>query len=154
MDAINDVIRHNSWATALLIEHFPSLPPTPLRLPCGRAPEQRGLNRAEAEGLLAERIARRRAKDFAEADAIRERLRDGGWEVVDSADGSELQALKAPPSSAPAPAPRAVTLLTVVHGWRPDVERWLLSVFTHVKADFEALLPTNSPHARMAGWLQ
>jgi len=112
------------------------------------------LNRAEAEGLLTERIARRRAKDFAEADAIRERLREGGWEVVDSADGSELQALKAPPSTAPAPVARAVTLLAVVHGWRPDVERWLLSVFTHVKADFEALLVDNSGDVRMAGWLQ
>ncbi|HSS92955.1 MAG TPA: glycosyltransferase [Candidatus Dormibacteraeota bacterium] len=50
--------------------------------------------------------------------------------------------------------PRAVTLLTVVHGWRPDVERWLLSVFTHCKADFEALLVDNSGDTRMAGWLQ
>src|SRR5260370_40441453 len=32
MDAINDVIRHNSWATAQLIEHFRSLPPTTLDL--------------------------------------------------------------------------------------------------------------------------
>jgi len=73
---------------------------------------------------------------------------------VDSADGSELQALKAPPSTAPAPVARAVTLLTVVHGWRPDVERWLLSVFTYCKADFEALLVDNSGDVRMAGWLQ
>jgi len=50
--------------------------------------------------------------------------------------------------------PRAVTLLAVVHGWRPDVERWLLSVFTYCKADFEALLVDNSGDARMAGWLQ
>src|SRR5260370_36899892 len=32
MDAINDVIRHNSWATAQLIEHFRSLPPATLDL--------------------------------------------------------------------------------------------------------------------------
>jgi hypothetical protein len=25
--------------------------------------------------------------------------------------------------------PCAVTLLTVVHGWKPDAERWLLSIF-------------------------
>jgi len=74
--------------------------------------------------------------------------------VLDSAEGSVLQALKAPPPSAVAPVARAVTLLTVVHGWRPDVERWLLSVFTHCKADFEALLVDNSGDARMAGWLQ
>ena len=50
--------------------------------------------------------------------------------------------------------PRVVTLLSVVHGWQPDVERWLLSVFTHCKADFEAVLVDNSGDARMAGWLQ
>jgi GT2 family glycosyltransferase len=104
--------------------------------------------------LLAERVQRRRDKDFAEADAIRDRLRAGGWDVVDSADGSELQALKAQPGTAPPPAPRAVTLLAVVHGWIPDIERWLLSVFTHCKADFEAVLVDNSGDARVAGWMQ
>ncbi len=97
---------------------------------------------------------RRRERDFAAADAIRERLRAGGWEVLDSAQGSELQALKAPIAAGTKPAARAITLLTVVHGWRPDVERWLLSVFTHTKADFEGLLVDNSGDARMAGWLE
>jgi len=32
MDAIDDVIRHNSWATAQLIEHFRSMPPPTLDL--------------------------------------------------------------------------------------------------------------------------
>ena len=59
---------------------------------------------------------------------------------------------------APAPAdepvtPRAVSLITVVHGWIPDLERWLLSVFTHCKADFEAIVVDNSGDTRMAGWL-
>ena len=74
--------------------------------------------------------------------------------MLDSAEGSELQALKAPAPTQAAPDARAVTLLTVVYGWRPDIERWLLSVFTHCKADFEALLVDNSGDARMAGWLQ
>ncbi len=73
---------------------------------------------------------------------------------MDSTGGSELQALKAPPSTAPAPASRAVTLLTVVHGWKPDAERWLLSVFTHCKADFEALIVDNSGDEGIAAWLQ
>ena len=81
-------------------------------------------------------------------------MRAGGWEVLDSPSGSELQALTAPAPSGAASVPRAVTLLTVVHGWRPDVERWLLSVFTHCKSDFEALLVDNSGDTRMAGWLQ
>jgi len=112
------------------------------------------MNRAQAEALLAARIARRQAREFEAADAIRAQLREGGWEVLDSADGSELQALKAPTQSGEKPEPRALTLLTVVHGWRPDVERWLLSVFTNTKADFEALLVDNSGDARMAGWLE
>jgi len=99
-------------------------------------------------------VVRRRERDFAAADAIRERLRAGGWEVVDSPQGSELEALKAQVTVGIKPVARVVTLLTVVHGWRPDVERWLLSVFTHTKADFEALLVDNSGDARMAGWLQ
>ena len=95
----------------------------------------------------------RRDKDFEAADAIRQRLRAGGWDVVDSAQGSELQALIAPPSKGEQPAPRAVTLLTVVQGWKPDAERWLLSVFTHCKADFEALIVDNSGDTRIAAWL-
>jgi GT2 family glycosyltransferase len=74
--------------------------------------------------------------------------------VLDSAEGSELQALKAPAQARTTIVARAVTLLTVVHGWRPDVERWLLSMFTHCKADFEALVVDNSGDTRMAGWLQ
>ena len=94
------------------------------------------------------------AKDFKAADEIRERLRAGGWDVVDRAEGSELKPLKAPASTAPAPTTRAVTLLTVVHGWKPDAERWLLSVFTHAKADFEALIVDNSGDTRIAVWLE
>jgi GT2 family glycosyltransferase len=45
-------------------------------------------------------------------------------------------------------------VLTVAHGWLPDLERWLLSVFTHCKADFEALVVDNSGDLRVAGWLQ
>lgn len=41
-----------------------------------------------------------------------------------------------------------------MHGWQPDAERWLLSVFTHCKADFEAVVVDNSGDARVAGWLK
>ncbi len=81
-------------------------------------------------------------------------MREGGWEVVDGPGGSELQAVEAPPQAGPAAQTREVTLLTVVHGWQPDAERWLLSVFTHCKADFEAVIVDNSGDARIAGWLK
>ena len=74
--------------------------------------------------------------------------------MVDSAAGSELQAFRAPGDATPPPTRRAVTLLTVVHGWLPDVERWLLSVFTHTKADFEAVVVDNSGDPRIAGALE
>lgn len=111
------------------------------------------MDRNVAERLLTERVELRKARDFAAADAIREQLRQGGWEVVDSAAGSELEAIKAPPAERTATA-RKVTLLTVIHGWQADAERWLLSVFTHTKADFEALMVDNSADARIAGWLR
>lgn len=79
-------------------------------------------------------------------------MREGGWDVVDSGAGSELQAFKAPPSEIKAP-PRAVTLLTVVHGWQLDAERWLVSAFTNTKADFEAVMVDNSRDYRIEGWL-
>lgn len=71
---------------------------------------------------------------------------------MDSPSGSELQAVEATAPAVPA-QPRAVTLLTVVHGWQADAERWLLSVFTHTRADFEAIVVDNSGDPRIAGWL-
>jgi cysteinyl-tRNA synthetase len=73
--------------------------------------------------------------------------------VVDSPHGSELQAISAPAQEHWAPE-RAVTLLAVVHGWKPDAERWLLSVFSHCKADFEVLIVDNSDDVRIASWLE
>ncbi|HEV2217355.1 MAG TPA: glycosyltransferase [Candidatus Dormibacteraeota bacterium] len=46
-----------------------------------------------------------------------------------------------------------MTALTVLHGWKPDAERWLLSVFTYCKADFEALIVDNSGDTGIAAWL-
>ena len=40
-----------------------------------------------------------------------------------------------------------------MHGWKPDAERWLLSVFTHCKVDFEAIIVDNSGDERIAAWL-
>ncbi|HYS98643.1 MAG TPA: glycosyltransferase [Candidatus Dormibacteraeota bacterium] len=112
------------------------------------------MNRESADALLAKRVDLRRAREFEAADRIREELRAGGWDVVDSPNGSELRAIRAQPTDEPRALPRAVTLLTVVHGWQPDAERWLLSVFTHVKADFEAVIVDNSDDPRIAGWLK
>ena len=73
---------------------------------------------------------------------------------MDGAEGSHLEALKAPVHTSEPSTRRAVTLLIVAHGWLPDLERWLLSVFTHCRADFEALVVDNSGDLRIAGWLK
>ncbi|HEX8647832.1 MAG TPA: DALR domain-containing protein, partial [Thermoleophilaceae bacterium] len=52
--------------------------------PDGDAPD------AEAEQLLEERESARAAKDFATADARRDRLRELGWEVRDTPEGPKL----------------------------------------------------------------
>ena len=45
---------------------------------------------AEAVALLGERAAARTARDWAQADALRDRLRSLGWDVRDGPDGGEL----------------------------------------------------------------
>ena len=93
-------------------------------------------------------------RDFAAADRIRDQLQDGGWEVLDGAAGSELKPLKAPRAQPAAPpTPRAVTLMAVVNGWKPDAERWLLSVFKHCTANFEVLVLDDSGDQGIAAWL-
>ena len=41
----------------------------------------------------------------------------------------------------------------MLFGWKPDAERWLLSVFTHCKADFEVVIVDSSGDAGIAAWL-
>ena len=73
--------------------------------------------------------------------------------MLDGPSGSELRPLRAHSPSVASAAPRRVSLLTVVHGWKPDAERWLLSVFRHCKADFEAIVIDNSGDLGIASWL-
>jgi cysteinyl-tRNA synthetase len=98
--------------------------------------------------MLQDRARLRQSKDFGAADAIRDQLRQGGWEVVDGPDGSRLQALELPPPA------RAVTMLTLVHGWPGDVGRWLSGVVAHSAGhDFEALIVDNAGDAEVKRWL-
>jgi cysteinyl-tRNA synthetase len=98
--------------------------------------------------MLQDRARLRQSKDFGAADAIRDQLRQGGWEVVDGPDGSRLQALELPPPA------RAVTMLTLVHGWPGDAGRWLSGVVAHSAGhDFEALIVDNAGDAEVKRWL-
>ncbi len=78
---------------------------------------------------------------------IRDQLREGGWEVVDSSAGSDLKALEVPPP------PRPLTMLAVLHGWPEDARRWLESVLRHhATRELEVLLVDNSGSPELAVW--
>jgi cysteinyl-tRNA synthetase len=50
----------------------------------------RAVGAADLRAMLEERRKARARRDFAEADALRDRLRELGWEVRDGPDGAEL----------------------------------------------------------------
>jgi cysteinyl-tRNA synthetase len=90
----------------------------------------------EVRSLATERDERRRAKDFAAADALRDRIAELGFVVVDSPQGPRLEPIAAPRSEAPTrmrpeqvgsvlgePATFEATLQWVVEGWPEDVAR-------------------------------
>ena len=89
----------------------------------------------EVHALAAERDARRRAKDFAAADALRDRIAQLGYAVVDGPDGPSFEPLAAaePRRIAPHdvesvlddPPVADVSVHWVVEGWPEDVVRAL-----------------------------
>jgi hypothetical protein len=70
----------------------------------------------EVRSLAAEREEARRAKDFAAADALRDRIRDAGYEVTDTATGPVLASRPTEDEVAPRPH---------VHGRSVEVESLL-----------------------------
>jgi glycosyltransferase involved in cell wall biosynthesis len=91
---------------------------------------------------MAERRAQARAaKDFGEADAIRERIASAGWTVEDTADGYTLLPAEAPAEERIAPgdvpsvlgesATADASLQWVCEGWPEDIERAIASFRAH-----------------------
>jgi len=89
----------------------------------------------EVRALAAERDERRRAKDFAAADALRDRIAQLGFAVIDEPDGPSIEPLAAAETLRIAPhdvdsvldePPTAdVSVHWVVEGWPEDVVRAL-----------------------------
>ena len=89
----------------------------------------------EVRALAAERDARRRAKDFAAADALRDRIARLGFSVIDGPDGVLLEPLAVTQprriaahdveSLLDEPATADVSVHWVVEGWPEDVGRAL-----------------------------
>jgi cysteinyl-tRNA synthetase len=101
----------------------------------------------EVRRLAAEREERRKAKDFAAADELRDRILDMGFTVVDSPDGPRLEPIAAAaggdegsparvrpedvPSLLEEPATFGATVHWVVEGWPEDVARALEGFRSH-----------------------
>jgi hypothetical protein len=91
--------------------------------------------------LAEERARRRSAREFEEADALRDAIRAEGWEVVDRADGFELRPLEAgaPERVRPdhvasvlgEPATADWTLHWLHEGWSEDILRGISSFDSH-----------------------
>jgi cysteinyl-tRNA synthetase len=98
----------------------------------------------DVQALAAERAARRAAKDFAAADALRDRIAERGWTVVDDPEGWRLEAIAGDVEpSGPVAARDVVSVLDrpatadasihwVVEGWPQDVRRALDSFRANV----------------------
>jgi glycosyltransferase involved in cell wall biosynthesis len=100
----------------------------------------------EVRRLAGEREERRKAKDFATADALRDRIADLGFTVVDSPKGPRLEPVDRPagdageapavrpddvPSALKQPATFDITVHWVLEGWSDDVARGLEGFRSH-----------------------
>ncbi|PZR93866.1 MAG: hypothetical protein DLM67_13255 [Candidatus Nephthysia bennettiae] len=66
---------------------------------------------------------------------------------MDSPEGSRLEQLGLPPVL------RHVSMVTLLHGWPGDAQRWLDGVLAHTSAyDYEALMVDNSGKPEVSSW--
>jgi len=103
----------------------------------------------EAHALVLERQQAREARDWARADALRDRLRQAGWLVRDTPSGPELS--EAPPFDTVDPATLAprweapdrhdASVVVHVTGWPADVVRAISALARHCgRLDYEVVL--------------
>jgi hypothetical protein len=97
----------------------------------------------DVRALAEERAHARDARDFASADALRDRLAEAGWVVVDAQGGYELKP-KPPydvleigdlPDSSESADDRRATVSLVVDGWPDDVRTCVDALLTHTADD-------------------
>jgi GT2 family glycosyltransferase len=115
----------------------------------------------EVRRLADERSAARAARDYAQADELREQLRELGWEVRDSASGSSLRPAL-PPAAAGSrvayarpedlasllgePATLAASLVVVAEDHPQDLARFLRGLAGHPPlVSWELVMVANAP---------
>lgn len=109
----------------------------------------------EVLALLREREEARTARDFARADALRDRIRGAGFEVTDGDSGPVLTPSQAEPGeSGPVyarsedvpsildrpPSVDGPTIQWVVQGWPEDVHRGCASITRTMTGDFQPIV--------------
>jgi cysteinyl-tRNA synthetase len=114
---------------------------------------------AEVQALLQERAGARAQRDWTTADALRDRLRELGWEAVDAPDGSTARALltgaqrgaayaddQALASVLNEPASVSASLVTVADDYPDDMARLVDGLRHHAQLiDHELLMIANAP---------
>jgi GT2 family glycosyltransferase len=91
---------------------------------------------AEVHDLVSERTAARAARDFARADDLRGRIRDLGWEVMDSPQGTSLRPTLPSTEGEEAslldqPATLEVSAVVVAEDHPDDLARFLRGLASH-----------------------
>jgi hypothetical protein len=98
----------------------------------------------DVRALADERVSARDARDFASADALRDRIADAGWVVVDVPGGYELKPrppydvldrIADLPDNSEADDDRRATVSVVVDGWPNNVRTCLDALMTHTADD-------------------
>lgn len=107
----------------------------------------------EVSRLLAEREQARRERDFARADALRDRIGALGFEVRDAPEGPAVAPRPRYETVDPAriesvlerPATREFSIHLPYEGFRSDLERFLAGLATHCAAhDYEVVIVDNA----------
>src|SRR6266480_2930753 len=124
----------------------------------GVPPQPRGMNRTPTEvppdevtRLVAERSQARVAGDFQEADRLRERIRDLGWEVMDGPDGTALRPALPAVADASVAYARPEDLASLLEE-APSLEASLVVVADDHPGDLERLLRGLGSHPPLASW--
>lgn len=115
---------------------------------------------SEIQRLLQERTAARAERDWAKADALRDRLAELGWEVQDAGAGSTARPMLRPqeraelPSLLDQPAEVELSVQLAAEDHADDLERCLRGLAAHPpRAGWELVVVANDPAFDLAALL-
>ena len=106
----------------------------------------------EVAALLRQRAAAREARDWAQADALRDSIRELGWEPVDGPSGSTARPVPQPTQQQASrlnePASLPASIVAVIDDYPDDMARLVAGLHAHPPAaNHELVLVANAPAA-------